>query len=303
MDVPAHLAHLTGTPIARLHPLGHSHAWTLHRAETTDGRELFVKALHDGTPSTALTAEAAGLRWLAAAHSSLVPPVLAADPTMLVLAWQPTQSPTPEAAEQLGHDLATLHAATPDTYGAPWNGYIATLPLDNTPPYRRLGTLVRRTPPGPIPFGSRPRPRPRRHPPARTRHSPHHRPRGPTRTTLPHPRRPVVRQHPLVPGPRPPHRPRRPRRPPRNRPRHARPLRRTPPRPHPRRLPGSRTAESGLAATSSTAPAPPAARTRRTVRRLLPRHAAGRRGCGAGELTTADSDRRHAPKRTAAPAR
>lgn len=133
MDVPAHLTHLTGTPITRVHPLGHSHAWTLHRAETTDGRELFVKALHDGTPSAALTAEANGLRWLAEGHADLVPPVLAADPTMLVLPWQPPQSATPTAAEHLGRDLATLHAVTPDTYGAPWNGYIATLPLDNTP--------------------------------------------------------------------------------------------------------------------------------------------------------------------------
>lgn len=133
MDVPAHLAHLLGEPAARIGPLGPSHAWTLYRARTTDGRTLFIKARNDGDPTAALTAEAAGLRWLAQAHPDLVPPVLAADPHMLVLPWHPPEPATPTAAEHLGHALATLHTATPDTYGAPWPGYIGTLPLDNTP--------------------------------------------------------------------------------------------------------------------------------------------------------------------------
>ncbi|MGW4244657.1 fructosamine kinase family protein [Nocardia sp. NPDC004722] len=133
MDVPAHLTHLTGTPITRLHHLGRSHAWTLHRAETADGRELFVKALTDGDHSSVLTAEAAGLRWLATAHPDLIPPVLAADPHMLVLPWQSTTAAGPTAAEHLGRALAALHTDALDTYGAPWPGYIATLPLDNTP--------------------------------------------------------------------------------------------------------------------------------------------------------------------------
>lgn len=134
MDVPAHLAHLTRTPVAHLHPLGHSHAWTLHRAAMTDGRELFVKAADDNDPDIdgVLTAEAAGLRWLATGHPSLVPTVVAADERMLVLPWQPPQPADPAAAEHLGHDLATLHATRPETFGAPWPGYIATLPLDNT---------------------------------------------------------------------------------------------------------------------------------------------------------------------------
>ncbi|MFE3255384.1 fructosamine kinase family protein [Nocardia sp. NPDC059091] len=133
MDVPAHLTHLTGTAITRVDHLGHSHAWTLHRAHTADGRTLFVKAVQNGTASAVLTAEAAGLRWLATGHPTLVPPVVAADPHMLVLPWQPPEPATSTAAEHLGRDLATLHAATPPTYGAPWDGYIATLPLDNTP--------------------------------------------------------------------------------------------------------------------------------------------------------------------------
>ncbi|MTE14218.1 fructosamine kinase family protein [Nocardia aurantiaca] len=133
MDVPAHLADLTGVPVARLDHLGRRHAWTLHRAELTDGRDTFVKALIDGDASDVLTAEAAGLRWLAEGHPGLIPPVLAADPHMLVLPWQPPQSPTPAAAERFGRDLATLHAAVPGAFGASWDGYIATLPLSNTP--------------------------------------------------------------------------------------------------------------------------------------------------------------------------
>ncbi|MEU6580525.1 fructosamine kinase family protein [Nocardia sp. NPDC046763] len=133
MDVPAHLTHLTGAPITRIDHLGNRHAWTLHRAHTADGRTLFVKAVQNDTASAVLTAEAAGLRWLAVGHPTLVPPVVAADPHMLVLPWQPPEPATPTAAEHLGRDLATLHTATPPTYGAPWDGYIATLPLNNTP--------------------------------------------------------------------------------------------------------------------------------------------------------------------------
>ncbi|MGH3243032.1 MAG: fructosamine kinase family protein, partial [Spirillospora sp.] len=48
--------------------------------------------------------------------------------------WLPPVTPTPSDAERLGHHLAALHTiACPATYGAPWDGYIADLPLDNTP--------------------------------------------------------------------------------------------------------------------------------------------------------------------------
>ncbi|WP_067563288.1 fructosamine kinase family protein [Nocardia acidivorans] len=155
MDVTAHLTQLTGASVAHLETLGHSHAWTLYRAQLADGREVFVKALpdapepHTGSPepdtdrttadpgpstaSGALRAEAAGLRWLGEADVDLIPPVLAADPVMLVLPWLTTESATAPVAEKFGHDLAEMHALTPESYGAPWPGYIATLPLDNTP--------------------------------------------------------------------------------------------------------------------------------------------------------------------------
>ncbi|TDC43050.1 fructosamine kinase, partial [Actinomadura sp. KC345] len=63
-----------------------------------------------------------------------VPEVVAADDRMLVLPWLPSASPAPSTAERLGRELAALHTgAWPRTYGAPWDGYIADLPLDNTP--------------------------------------------------------------------------------------------------------------------------------------------------------------------------
>ncbi|WP_433330128.1 fructosamine kinase family protein [Spirillospora sp. CA-294931] len=126
---------LLGARVVRLDDLGSSHAWTLHRASLDDGREVFVKAA-DGRHGV-FAAEAAGLRWLAGAGP--VPDVLAADDHLLVLPWLPPGTPTPDAAERLGRELAEMHAASPDAYGAPWEGFIADLPLDNTPDERRWG--------------------------------------------------------------------------------------------------------------------------------------------------------------------
>jgi fructosamine-3-kinase len=58
--------------------------------------------------------------------------VLAADDTTLVLPWLESGPPTPEAAERFGRELATLHGSGAHRFGAPWPGYIAELPLDNT---------------------------------------------------------------------------------------------------------------------------------------------------------------------------
>jgi fructosamine-3-kinase len=130
---------LLGTPVTDVTDLGTSHEWSLRRATLADGRRVFVKEARrriDGL----FAAEAEGLRWLregwrrAAGENTPgpVPEVLAADETTLVLPWIDTGSPTPEAAERFGRELATLHGAGAESYGAPWRGYIAELPLDNT---------------------------------------------------------------------------------------------------------------------------------------------------------------------------
>ncbi|HEY8481509.1 MAG TPA: fructosamine kinase family protein [Spirillospora sp.] len=136
------LERLVGTRVDDLRDLGSSHAWTLHRASLADGRDVFVKALtgsarpavRNGGDGRIFAAEAAGLRWLAeAGPAAPVPEVVAADDRLLVLPWLRSAAPSPSAAERLGRELAALHTASrPDAYGAPWEGFIADLPLDNT---------------------------------------------------------------------------------------------------------------------------------------------------------------------------
>jgi fructosamine-3-kinase len=126
------LERLLGSGVEKVHDLGSSHSWTLHRASLADGREVFVKAAQD--QAGVFAAEAAGLRWLGeAGPGTPVPEVVAADDRMLVLPWLHSAPPSREAAERLGRELAALHTGNrPDAYGAPWDGFIADLPLDNT---------------------------------------------------------------------------------------------------------------------------------------------------------------------------
>ncbi|MFE9577753.1 fructosamine kinase family protein [Nocardia sp. NPDC006044] len=58
--------------------------------------------------------------------------MLAADDRMIVLPWLDDVGATPAAAERFGRELAALHANSADEFGAPWAGWIAELPLDNT---------------------------------------------------------------------------------------------------------------------------------------------------------------------------
>ncbi|MEU8340959.1 fructosamine kinase family protein [Spirillospora sp. NPDC048832] len=127
------LERLLGTAVSDVRDLGSSHSWTLHRASLADGREVFVKAADD--QAGVFAAEAAGLRWLGeAGPGTPVPEVLAADDRMLVLPWLPSVAPSRDAAERFARELAALHTGNrPDAYGAPWDGFIADLPLDNTP--------------------------------------------------------------------------------------------------------------------------------------------------------------------------
>ena len=131
-DLRERVGRLLGSPVGAVSGLGSSHAWTLHRASLADGREVFVKAAPD--QAGVFAAEAAGLRWLGeAGPDAPVPAVLAADDRVLVLPWLPSASPSREAAERFGRELAALHTgARPDAYGAPWDGFIADLPLYNT---------------------------------------------------------------------------------------------------------------------------------------------------------------------------
>jgi fructosamine-3-kinase len=120
---------LLGSPVTEETYLGTSHDWTLRRMTLADGRRVFVKEATRRREGL-FAAEASGLRWLAEGRA-FVPEVLAADETTLVLPWIEEGSPSNDAAERFGRDLAALHGAGADSYGAPWRGFIAELPLDN----------------------------------------------------------------------------------------------------------------------------------------------------------------------------
>ncbi|NUS02658.1 MAG: phosphotransferase [Nonomuraea sp.] len=109
--------------------LGSSHGRRLRRGVLDDGRQVFVKT---GSAASGLFAsEAAGLRWLGEVIA--VPEVVEAGPDRLVLSWVPEEAPSPAAAVRFGADLARLHRAGAPEFGAPWPGFIADLPMDNSP--------------------------------------------------------------------------------------------------------------------------------------------------------------------------
>jgi fructosamine-3-kinase len=132
MDAADAIARLTGAAVAGLQGIGGQHLWRHYRGRLASGQEIFAK-ISERPLGDLLYSEASGLRWLADAGAVPVPEVLGRDQNALVLSWVPPGSPGPAAAERFGRDLARLHAAGADGFGAPWPGFIASLPLDNEP--------------------------------------------------------------------------------------------------------------------------------------------------------------------------
>jgi fructosamine-3-kinase len=130
MDAAGAIARLTGTAVAELDPTGGQHLWRHYRGRLAGGQEIFAK-ISERPLGDLLYSEASGLRWLADADAVPLPEVLGRDQNAIVLAWVPPGSPGPAAAERFGRELARLHAAGADGFGAPWPGFIASLPLDN----------------------------------------------------------------------------------------------------------------------------------------------------------------------------
>jgi fructosamine-3-kinase len=100
------------------------------RLTLDDGGSIFAKSLADPPPGFFAT-EAAGLRWLRSAGAAPVPEIIAELPTMLALEWIEHGDATPAGAAELGRGLAALHRSGAPSFGAPWPGYIGTLPLPN----------------------------------------------------------------------------------------------------------------------------------------------------------------------------
>lgn len=157
-DAALRLERLTGTGVRDCRGIGGQHGVRHYRAELTDGRAVFAKIAGDAPGGTGgapgrgaaahapgdadaegapgggpagFEAEARGLRWLGEAGAAPVPEVVAWDAAALVIFWIPEEAPGQQAAERFGRDLARLHAAGAETFGAPWAGSIAGLPLSN----------------------------------------------------------------------------------------------------------------------------------------------------------------------------
>jgi fructosamine-3-kinase len=137
--LPERISDLLGVQVTQTRDAGGQHGYRHVTGTLADGRSFFAKVAPGAgeAVAAAFAAEANGLRWIAAADGGPpVPEVIGVSPEFLVIELlQPlTRERTPApAARRFGADLARMHAAGAPSFGAPWPGYIASLPLDNTP--------------------------------------------------------------------------------------------------------------------------------------------------------------------------
>jgi fructosamine-3-kinase len=146
-EIAWRLARLAGAGVGELLLTGSQHQSRHYRATLADDRVVFVKAAAAGLVA-ALRAEAQGLGWLGEAGAVPVPDVVGWDESMLVISWVPTGAADAAAAGRFGRDLALMHAAGADQFGAPWPGFIASLPLPNEGPAASPGDTGRPDGPG-----------------------------------------------------------------------------------------------------------------------------------------------------------
>ena len=135
-------ARQTGLAVREARVVGSQHGYQHLMITLAGGRRAFAKVAAAGPAAAgeaasdemaaAFTAEASSLRWLAAADAVPVPEVLAVTEAALVISMIPPGHATPSAAFRFGTELARMHAAGSENFGAPWRGFIASLPLDNT---------------------------------------------------------------------------------------------------------------------------------------------------------------------------
>ncbi|MFF7871313.1 fructosamine kinase family protein [Streptomyces qaidamensis] len=123
------VARLTGRAVSAARPL----SGVLTEVTLDDGRAVVVK--RSSEPGAA-RAEAAGLRWLAAAGNVRLPAVHGQEEGLLVIDRVAQGRPNREAAVRFGRDLAALHAAGAPAFGAPPPGgpvdaYIGLAPMRN----------------------------------------------------------------------------------------------------------------------------------------------------------------------------
>jgi fructosamine-3-kinase len=160
------IARLTGLDVRHARMLGTQHGYQHVILTLPGGRRAFAKVAGPAGPdkaapaepddddaADAFAAEANGLRWLAEAAAVPVPQVLAVTRSALVMSLVPPGQATAEAAFGFGAELARMHACGAAGFGAPWRGFIASLPLDNTPATPPPGGEA--AVPGPAPPGGK----------------------------------------------------------------------------------------------------------------------------------------------------
>lgn len=121
---------LAGVDLFDVRPVDGGDICKAYRATTTAGRAVFAK-MHPRPPRGFFAAEVAGLDLLRVPDGPPVPQVVAAADDGLVLEWVASGRPTPEAARAFGRALAGMHSASMPTFGAPYDGFIGSLPLPN----------------------------------------------------------------------------------------------------------------------------------------------------------------------------
>jgi fructosamine-3-kinase len=132
---PDHLPTFLKHQRIRETPVGGGSICEARRLTLEDGASVFAKSWPEhaarGVPEGFFEAEAAGLRWLAEAQAVPVPEMIVALPDLLALEWIDEGAPSAAAAERFGRELAALHRAGAAGFGAPWRGFIGSLPQDN----------------------------------------------------------------------------------------------------------------------------------------------------------------------------
>ncbi len=132
----ARIRDVLGMELVEFRDVGGQHGYRHVTGTLADGRPVFAKVAPGPGEAfaTAFAAEANGLRWLAAAGGGPpVPRVIGVAEDFLVIELlAPLERASAATARRLGGDLARMHAAGAPSFGAPWPGYIASLPLDNS---------------------------------------------------------------------------------------------------------------------------------------------------------------------------
>lgn len=123
---------LLGTSVIATTPVAGGDVCTATRLRLSDGRSAFVKT-RPHAPADFFASEARGLDWLAQGSGAPVPDVLGVSEDCLILSWVEPGRPSLDGVEAFARDLCSTHTAGAPQFGGGSDGYIATVPLTNSP--------------------------------------------------------------------------------------------------------------------------------------------------------------------------